>query len=79
MFTLLNVIFKDMLNSFDWLPINMLRAKEFRTNSNLEVLMVARMRFCITLYNVRTSCYVMEALANTVVLNAWKEWVRSGD
>ncbi|KAK2457259.1 hypothetical protein QL285_004554 [Trifolium repens] len=89
----LNLIFKDFAEAFEWLYNTYKQGKTivkyilnhsqvlaiFRANSKLELLKVAKTRFAshYILLNRLLDC--REALATTVVLNSWKEWVRQGD
>jgi hypothetical protein len=89
----LNLIFKDMASEFFWLHDTYKKGKAivkyflnhthalafFRENSQLELLKVAKTRFASHYILLRRLMDCREALATTIVLNSWREWMRSGD
>jgi hypothetical protein len=89
----LNLIFKDFAEAFEWLYNTYKQGKTivkyilnhsqvlaiFRANSKLELLKVAKTRFASHYILLKHLLDCWEALATTVVLNSWKEWVRQGD
>ncbi|XP_058760100.1 uncharacterized protein LOC131633405 [Vicia villosa] len=56
-----------------------LEKKFKRANSKLELLKVAKTRFASHYILLKRLLMCREALATTVVLNSWKEWVKQGD
>ncbi|KAI3698708.1 hypothetical protein L2E82_42453 [Cichorium intybus] len=89
----LNLIFKDMANEFYWLNDTYRRGKTivkyfinhnhalsmFRENSKLELLKVAKTRFASHYILLKRVMDCREALATTIVLNSWRDWVKNGD
>ncbi|KAJ9564787.1 hypothetical protein OSB04_000753 [Centaurea solstitialis] len=89
----LNLIFKDLAKEFYWLNHTYKRGKKivkyflnhthalsiFRENSQLELLKVAKTRFASHYILLRRIMDCREALATTIVLNSWREWVKKGD
>ncbi|XP_074327630.1 uncharacterized protein LOC141665546 [Apium graveolens] len=89
----LNLIFKDFAAEFSWIPEICKRAKDlvkffinhshalamFRTNSNLKLIKVAKTRFASHHILLRRLKKCRESLALTVVLMAWKKWVRNSE
>ena len=89
----LNLIFKDFHVAFDWMNTTYNKGKEivkyflnhthahaiFRAQSNLELLEVAKTRFASHHLLLKRFASCRNALATTVVLQAWKDWVKSGD
>ncbi|XP_004499524.1 uncharacterized protein [Cicer arietinum] len=89
----LNLIFKDFAESFEWLRNTYKQGKTivkyiinhsqvlamYRANSKLELLKVAKTRFASHYILLKRLLMCREALATTVVLNSWKEWIKQGD
>ncbi|XP_022003418.2 uncharacterized protein LOC110900866 [Helianthus annuus] len=89
----LNLIFKDLGNEFYWLNDTYKKGKAivkyflnhthalsiFRENSRLELLKVAKTRFASHYILLRRLLDCREALATTIVLNSWRDWMKSGD
>nr|XP_004514312.1 uncharacterized protein LOC101496406 [Cicer arietinum] len=89
----LNLIFKDFVESFEWLRNTYKQGKTivkyiinhsqvlamYRANSKLELLKVAKTRFASHYLLLKRLLMCREALATTVVLNSWKEWINQGD
>ncbi|KAL2901126.1 Zinc finger BED domain-containing protein 1 [Bienertia sinuspersici] len=89
----LNLIFKDFAASFPWIRETYVRGKNivkyflnhdqahaiFKKQSGLELLKVAKTRFASHYLLLKRLSQCREALATTVVLTAWKDWVNSGD
>ncbi|XP_038709524.1 uncharacterized protein LOC120004292 [Tripterygium wilfordii] len=89
----LNLVFKDFANTFDWLRDTYIRGKNivkyfinhthalsiFRGQSKLELLKVAKTRFASHYILLKRLVDCREALATTIVLRTWKEWVKQGD
>ncbi|KAJ9567450.1 hypothetical protein OSB04_003416 [Centaurea solstitialis] len=89
----LNLIFKDLSNEFLWLRDTYKRGKAigkdflnhthalslFRENSNLELLKVAKTRFASHYILLKRLFDCREGLATTIVLNSWREYIKSGD
>ncbi|KAL4563954.1 hypothetical protein LXL04_028003 [Taraxacum kok-saghyz] len=89
----LNLIFKDMANKFEWLSETYRRGKGivkfflnhthalafFRDNSKLQLLKVAQTRFASHYILLKRLTECREALATTIVLNSWQEWVNKVD
>ncbi|KAL7225591.1 hypothetical protein ACSBR1_020873 [Camellia fascicularis] len=88
----LNLIFKDLAQTFDWFTDTYNKGKKmvnyfvnhshaltiFRLHSKLELLNVAKTRFASHFIMLKR-LDVREALATTVVLNSWKELMKSDD
>ncbi|XP_004499925.1 uncharacterized protein [Cicer arietinum] len=51
----------------------------YRANSKLELLKVAKTRFASHYILLKRLLVCREALATTIVLNSWKEWIKQGD
>ncbi|KAL4566504.1 hypothetical protein LXL04_030620 [Taraxacum kok-saghyz] len=89
----LNLIFKDMAKKFEWLSETYKRGKGivkfflnhihalafFRDNSKLQLLKVAQTRFASHYILLKRLTECREALATTIVLNSWREWVNKVD
>ncbi|KAL4591672.1 hypothetical protein LXL04_004642 [Taraxacum kok-saghyz] len=89
----LNLIFKDMAKKFEWLSKTYKRGKGivkfflnhthalafFRDNSKLQLLKVAQTRFASHYILLKRLTECREALATTIVLNSWREWVNKVD
>ncbi|KAK1438667.1 hypothetical protein QVD17_04476 [Tagetes erecta] len=89
----LNLIFKDFAKEFYWMEDTYNKGKAivkyflnhthalamFRENSKLELLKVATTRFASHYILLRRLLDCREALATTIVLNSWREWVKNGD
>lgn len=89
----LNLIFKDLAKKFLWLLSTYKQGKAivkyfnnhthalsfFRENSKLELLKVAKTRFASHYILLRRLMDCREALATIIVLNSWREWLKSGD
>ncbi|KAL2929586.1 L-seryl-tRNA(Sec) selenium transferase [Bienertia sinuspersici] len=89
----LNLIFKDFVASFPWISETYVRGKNnvkyflnhnqahaiFKKQSGSELLKVAKTRFASHYLLLKRLCQCREALATTVVLTAWKDWVNSED
>ncbi|XP_052622385.1 uncharacterized protein LOC128127744 [Lactuca sativa] len=89
----LNLIFKDMAKQFDWLTDTYNRGKVivtfflnhthalafFRDNSKLQLLKVAQTRFASHYILLKRLTECREALATTIVVNSWREWVNKAD
>ncbi|KAJ9567218.1 hypothetical protein OSB04_003184, partial [Centaurea solstitialis] len=89
----LNLIFKDLSNEFLWLRDTYKRGKAivkyflnhthalslFRENSNLELLKVAKTQFASHYILLKRLFDCREGLATTIVLNSWREYIKSGD
>ncbi|PWA86737.1 hypothetical protein CTI12_AA138130 [Artemisia annua] len=89
----LNLIFKDLAKELVWLSDTYKRGKMivkyflnhsqalsiFRANSTLELLKVAKTRFTSHYNLLKRLKDCREALATTIVLNSWRDWVRKGD
>ncbi|XP_074355789.1 uncharacterized protein LOC141695443 [Apium graveolens] len=89
----LNLIFKDFAAEFSWIPEICKRAKDlvkffinhshalamFRTNYNLKLIKVAKTRFASHHILLRRVKKCRESFALTVVLMAWKKWVRNSE
>ncbi|KAF5800582.1 putative HAT dimerization domain, ribonuclease H-like superfamily [Helianthus annuus] len=89
----LNLIFKDLGNEFYWQNDTYKKGKAivkyflnhthalsiFRENSRLELLKVAKTRFASHYILLRRLLDCREALATTIVLNSWRDWMKSGD
>ncbi|XP_004513749.2 uncharacterized protein [Cicer arietinum] len=89
----LNLIFKDFAELFEWLRNTYKQGKTivkyiinhsqvlamYRANSKLELLKVAKTRFASHYILLKRLLMCREALATTVVLNSWKEWIKQGD
>lgn len=86
----LNLIFKDLAKEFEWFEdiynigkaivkffLNHSHALAmFRTQSKLELLKVAKTRFASHYILLKRLIECKEALASTVILQKWKEWVK---
>ncbi|XP_063941311.1 uncharacterized protein LOC135149511 [Daucus carota subsp. sativus] len=89
----LNLMFKDFAATFPWMESTYTRGKAivkyfknhdrahdiFRNHSGLELLKVAKTRFGSHFILLRRLSKCREALATTIVVRAWKEWIKSGD
>ncbi|KAK1391295.1 DUF659 domain-containing protein [Heracleum sosnowskyi] len=89
----LNLIFKDFAATFPWIKSTYTRGKTivkyfknhdraydiFRNHSGLELLKVAKTRFGSHFILLRRLSKCREALATTIVVRAWKDWIKSGD
>ncbi|KAI3816967.1 hypothetical protein L1987_10752 [Smallanthus sonchifolius] len=89
----LNLIFKDLAIEFFWLNETYKKGKGivkyflnhthalsfFRENSKLELLKVAKTRFASHYILLRRLMDCREALATTIALNSWRDFVKSGD
>ena len=89
----LNLIFKDFAKEFEWFTNTYKRGKLivkyfvnhthaltiFRSQSKLELLKVAKTRFASHYILLKRLVDCREALATTVVLRTWKDWVKVGD
>ena len=89
----LNLIFKDFSKEFEWFTNTYKRGKLivkyfvnhnhalaiFRAQSKLELLKVAKTRFASHYILLKRLVDCREALATTVVLKTWKDWVKSSD
>ena len=90
----LNLVFKDFAAAaFPWMTKTYMRGKSivkyflnhekaqaiFKTQSALELLKVAKTRFASHHLLLKRLSLYREALATTVVLRSWKDWVNSGD
>ncbi|KAL4573628.1 hypothetical protein LXL04_020441 [Taraxacum kok-saghyz] len=89
----LNLIFKDMAKKFEWLSETYKRGKGivkfflnhthalafFRDNSKLQLLKVAQTRFASHYILLKRLTECRKALATTIVLNSWPEWVNKVD
>nr|KAJ0214584.1 hypothetical protein LSAT_V11C400227280 [Lactuca sativa] len=89
----LNLIFKDLSNEFFWLNNTYKRGKIivkyflnhtqvlsiFREKFTLELLRVAKTRFASHYILLKRIKDCREALATTIVLNSWREWLKNGD
>ncbi|KAJ9567191.1 hypothetical protein OSB04_003157 [Centaurea solstitialis] len=89
----LNLIFKDLAKEIYWLSDTYKKGKRivkyflnhshilaiFRENSTLELLKVAKTRFASHYILLKRLMDCREALATTISLNTWREWVKVGD
>ncbi|XP_062011882.1 uncharacterized protein LOC133728490 [Rosa rugosa] len=89
----LNLIFKDLAKEFDWFRqiynigkaivkffLNHSHALAmFRSHSKLELLKVAKTRFESHYILLKRLIDCKEALASTVILQKWKDWVKTLD
>jgi len=87
------LIFKDLAKEFYWLDDTYNKGKVivkfflnhthalgfYRENSKLELLKVAKTRFASHYILLRRLMDWREALATTIVLNSWREWVKKVD
>ncbi|KAL4556044.1 hypothetical protein LXL04_038682 [Taraxacum kok-saghyz] len=88
----LNLIFKDMAKKFEWLSetykrgkgivkffLNHTHALAFFRDTKLQLLNVAQTRFASHYILLKRLTECREALATTIVLNSWREWVNKVD
>ncbi|XP_024164304.1 uncharacterized protein LOC112171337 [Rosa chinensis] len=89
----LNLIFKDLAKEFEWFEeiynigkaivkffLNHSHAlATFRSQSKLELLKVAKTRFASHYILLRRLIDCKEALASTVIIQKWKDWVKTLD
>ncbi|GMJ08624.1 hypothetical protein like AT4G15020 [Hibiscus trionum] len=89
----LNLICKDFAATFLWMSETYKKGKDivkyflnhekanaiFKSQSDLELLKVAKTRFASHYLLLKRLSCCREALATTTVLRCWREWVNSGD
>nr|KAJ0215877.1 hypothetical protein LSAT_V11C300148030 [Lactuca sativa] len=69
----LNLIFKDMVKQFEWLSDTYNRGKGIVTQLEIAIVEGCTNMICIALH------ICTEALATTIVVNSWREWVNKVD